>query len=126
MPPKLGSVSDQTNMTSLQQNNSQVNNTSDAFSKKAQPNNSGWTALWPQEQHNVALSDISLKNPVSSNGFTSSIAPSNKNVGSVFSSASNNPVNPFTGTEFKMFLGTNNITLCPKCTHKNGTTKNNK
>jgi hypothetical protein len=73
---------------------------SNEYPKNTQPNNSGWAALWPQEPQTNTVNAIPVNNPVASaNGFASSLASSNKNMGSVFSSASNNlPINPFTGS----------------------------
>lgn len=71
---------------------------SDAYSKTAHANNTGWTAAWPQDQPNNTLNTISSNNHGSSpNGFT---APSSndKIFGITSSSASTNvPINPFTG-----------------------------
>ena len=70
--------------------------TTDAYSKTAHASNSGWTAPWPQDQHNT-LNTISVNHGTSPNGFTAPIS-NDKMFGSTSSSASTNlPINPFTG-----------------------------
>ena len=64
---------------------------------KPQPNNSDWTALWPQEP-NISVNATSVNIATTSdNKFTSS-STSNKSISNAFSSGTSNlPTNPFTG-----------------------------
>ena len=99
MPSALGHVPDRTIRTPSPVNNKlQGNQMIDEQFKKPQPNNSDWTALWPQEP-NISVNATSINiATVSDNNFTSSLATSNKSISNAFTSGSSNlPINPFTG-----------------------------
>ena len=104
MTSNLGTAPDRTTLTPPLKNAQEIK-TNDSYSKATPSNNSGWTALWPQEQPNNIVNAIPDSNPVTSaNGYASSQA-SSKNLGTVFTSASNHlPINPFTGTFAKKSL----------------------